>query len=84
MILKLTEGKKYKIKHSFRNILSRDKVSTKELAKFKRKLVVNFPAVTFRPLHYKYLVLINIKAIKFYRNNCDEILSISEKGKLKI
>ena len=55
MILTLAEGKKCKIKHSPRNILRRDKVSTKELAKFKGNLVVNFPAVKFGSLHYRYL-----------------------------
>lgn len=65
----MTDEKIYKIKMQCRNILSRDDVSIKELAKLIRNLVGNISAVTLGTLHYRHLEIRKIEALKGDRNN---------------
>ena len=67
MILSLTDGKIYKIKNLWKNILSKDIVSIKELAKLIGNLVASSPAVVFELSHCRYLEMTKIEAHRLYR-----------------
>lgn len=67
MTLRLTNETIYKIKNFCRNILGRDIVSIRELAKLIGNLVASSPAVTFGLLHYRYLGKTKIWALKLYK-----------------
>ena len=80
MTLSLTDEKKNKIKTLLMNCLHNQQISIRELARILGNIVASFPAVTFRPLHYRHLERDKISGLKYHKGNVEGKISLSVKA----
>ena len=64
MTLSLTDERKNKIKTILTDCLGKCKISLRELARILGNIFASFPAVTYRPLHYRHLEREKITGLK--------------------
>ena len=64
MTLSLTDERKNKIKTILTDCLGKCKISLRELARILGNIFASFPAVAYRPLHYRHLEREKITGLK--------------------
>ena len=69
MTLTLTDEKKIKIKALLTHYLNKNVKFLRELAKRIGSIVASFPAVGYRPLHYRHLERDKILGLKHHRSD---------------
>ena len=82
MTLSLTDEKKNKIKTLLTNRPHSHQISIRELARILGNVVASFPAVTFKPFHYRYLERNKIKglnSLKCHKGNFEGNINLSSK-----
>ena len=64
--------------------LCKYKISLRELARILRNIAASFPAVTYRPLHYRLLEKEKITGLKYHKSNSEGKIRLSAKAKVEI
>ena len=78
----LTSEKIVKIKAHIQLVLNYDsQVTIESIARILGLFVSSFPAVQYGPLHYHYLEMDKIEALRVHKGNYNSMMSISPKGK---
>lgn len=84
MTIKLTTDKKKKIFDLCQEVLLKDNVSIRIIAKLLGKFTSSFQGVKYGKLHYRGLERLKIRALKYNKGNFDKKTSIDHYGKQDI
>ena len=81
MTIKVITAKATQLQHDCIQVLSRDKLSIREVARIIGKIVSSFPGVKYEPLYYRHLEKHKITALKHSKGCFDSNMTLSIKAR---